>query len=89
MREVNESLKSVTKMTKNLTETGQEVTLAARDSRVMVQNLSQQAIPNATQVISRLQSVAINLQALSSELTRNPSVILRGRQAPNPGPGER
>lgn len=82
------SLESVDKMTKTLSKSSDQFNLTLRDSRSAVQNISQQTLPAAGELISRLDSVATNLQSLSQALRRNPSMLVRGQLPPSAGPGE-
>lgn len=51
-------------------------------------NLSQQALPQLTETLNSVQRFSQNMDHLSEELTQNPSLLIRGRQAPANGPGE-
>jgi len=86
---LNATLTDVKRLTRQLSGAAKEVRLTLRDSRVAVQTLSQQALPSTVQLMSRLNVIATNLQQLSGELKRNPSMIIRGKQPATPGPGEK
>lgn len=59
------------------------------EGKTMVENISQQTIPSAQSLLDHLKSIANNLEGFSSELSDNPSLLIRGKTLPPPGPGER
>lgn len=61
---------------------------AGSKADVALQNVSQQAFPVAVRTLQNLEQVSQNLQKITSDVQRNPSVILRGKQH-RLGPGER
>lgn len=62
--------------------------LTMDSSNVMVQNISNQAVPSAVDVLNRLTAVTTNLEAVTASLRRDPSVIVRGKVPAQAGPGE-
>ncbi len=54
-----------------------------------INNLTQQLLPSAQQVLQQLNNIEVNLQDLSTGLKRDPSMLVRGKQPAVPGPGER
>jgi len=44
--------------------------------------------PTVDELVTRLNETANNLQQVSQDLQRNPSILIRGKQPPPPGPGE-
>lgn len=50
--------------------------------------ISQQAVPSATTLLNRLNTIAANLEKVSNEMRQNPSVVIRGAKPPRLGPGE-
>lgn len=61
----------------------------SRDVSVGMQSVSTQIVPQVQQILSRLNDMSGNLQQLSRELVRNPSILVRGQYPAAPGPGER
>ncbi|GAB4392042.1 MAG: MlaD family protein [Gammaproteobacteria bacterium] len=72
----------------NVNDASQQIKVSVRESRSALQGVNQQAIPNTVQALTHLNRVLINIEQLSAELKQNPSVLVRGKQAPPPGPGE-
>lgn len=52
-------------------------------------NINQQLLPSMQELLDRLNDTTMNLQQFSSDLDKNPAVLLRGKQPPPPGPGEK
>ena len=77
---IQKTLDTVEKMSQHLDVAGSKVNLA-------MQNVSQQALPVAVRALDHLEQASQNLQKLTSEVQRNPSIIIRGQQAAQ-GPGE-
>ena len=53
-----------------------------------IDQISQQAVPSATTLLNRLNTISANLEKVSNDMRQNPSVVLRGTTPPKPGPGE-
>lgn len=52
-------------------------------------NLSQQTLPAADQVMRKLKHSLDNIEQLTAELNKNPSVLIRGKPPATTGPGEK
>ena len=50
--------------------------------------LHTQVLPKSYEALSRLETLSQSLEAVATEVSRNPSVLIRGTEAPPPGPGE-
>ena len=81
VKELRKALNSVDEMAMSLKKTGDAGSQAAR-------GLAQETIPSATELIQRLNRIAVHVEQLSKELASNPSVVIRGKLPPPPGPGE-
>ena len=57
--------------------------------RLQVDNLSQQLMPGVQDLLNQLNETTANVNSLSQELNRNPAILIRGKQPPEPGPGEK
>ncbi len=89
MGQLQTTLTSIQNMANKFSEAGQSVELTVQDTRGAMQSVSQQLIPSAQQLMDQLNTVGANLQQLSNELTRNPSILVRGKYPSPPGPGEK
>lgn len=70
---------------------GQEVGLAAASTRTAMDDtrqLSNDTLPQVQQLLQELRELTSSMQRLSDELEQNPSMLLHGKGANQPGPGE-
>jgi phospholipid/cholesterol/gamma-HCH transport system substrate-binding protein len=51
-------------------------------------SLDQQAMPVTIELLQKLDTIAVSLEELTTEMVRQPGILLRGKRAPSPGPGE-
>ncbi len=54
-----------------------------------VNNLNQQMMPSVEELVARLNDTSANLQQISQDLETNPAILIRGKQPPPLGPGEK
>lgn len=73
---------------KNLAKASDKFPNLATQFGVSMDSLAQQTIPSATQLLRRLNHVAINIEKITTDLQHNPSAIIRGTASPKKGPGE-
>lgn len=88
MSELRESVAKFTDMSvdvSNATDSFSSTMLAGRNT---IDKINQQAIPPLVTVLRRLDVIAANLEELSVELRKNPSVVVRGSAPRRTGPGE-
>ena len=81
MNKLNTALSSVTTTSNSINNTMQT-------GNVVLRSFSNQVMPNAEQALSSLNSATTNMDLLMSELQRDPSMLVRGREPKQPGPGE-
>lgn len=62
--------------------------LTMKQTQSTVQTISQEALPSTLEMIQSIKLAAGNIEQLSGDLARDPSMLVRGRQATPPGPGE-
>lgn len=67
--------------------TGKAYDVLNRADNIM-QNASQQLLPQIQRFTATLDQVGNNVEAVTGEMKRNPSVLIRGRLPSRPGPGE-
>jgi len=84
----SEDFPEVIKELRSTLATVQDMTTRVAQTSDQVRNFSEQAMPSTVETLNRLRSVTVNLQQITREIARNPSVIVRGRALPPPGPGE-
>ena len=88
-KQVQATLSQVRGMSAALEKTSQFADKTMRSGKVAVDNFSAQVMPTAQETMQKLNVIAANLQVLSQQLQRNPSMLIRGKQAAVPGPGEK
>lgn len=67
---------------------GQAVKATAADGRVVLQDFRHQTLPGTNNLLRDLQHVSRNLRSISDEMKSNPSILIRGKQSRQAGPGE-
>lgn len=80
--EFQSTLVQANEATKNLS-------LLSKSGTQSLQDLSQQTLPTAQQVMVKLKHSLDNIEQLTGELNKNPAMLLRGRTPSAPGPGEK
>ena len=81
MADINKTVNSINSATHGLDK-------LLGSTNVLVANTTQQLLPSTSSLVNRLNHLSLSLQSLTNELARNPSVLIRGRQPAQPGPGE-
>lgn len=66
---------------RRLDSTGEKINLSIDD-------INYQVLPSLQELLNRLNDTAENLKEVSEDLEQNPSVLVRGKKPPPPGPGE-
>ena len=75
-------------MAKDVSSAGTQVSTTMQAGKRSVDAFAQQAIPPAVVLLHRLDNTAKNLEQISRDLRDNPTILVRGRTPPRPGPGE-
>lgn len=88
VKELKQGIGHFNLMAQTMTGTSLEVTQTMASGKNAINKFSQQTIPSTTLLMRRLDSIAANLEKVSAQMRQNPAVIIRGAQAPTPGPGE-
>jgi len=78
IKQTSVEIRSITRSTK----------LFMRDSHMMVENINDQVLPGVQQMLETLRRATGNVQQLSAEAQRNPSMFIRGKLPKQLGPGE-
>lgn len=84
-----ELISTTTNTMKELHTTAESATNTMKAGRAAMNNLSQQLVPSAQQALQQLNNIEVNLQQFTSQLKRDPSMMIRGKQPALPGPGEK
>lgn len=81
VQSVNASATALKKMALNISKTANKGNLA-------IQTFSDQVMPEVYQTLQNLRNLSQKLEDFTGELQQNPSMLIRGKQAQKPGPGE-
>ena len=86
--DLKDAAHALERMADEIRDTGVSVrrVVEARDRDL--QRFTSEALPEAAAMINEARRAAQNLRRFSEQLERDPAVLLRGRPAPAPGPGE-
>jgi len=57
-------------------------------SHQTVEAMQTELLPEADQTLSKLHELSNSLEEIAAEIQRDPTVLVRGRKPPPPGPGE-
>ncbi|MGH8202237.1 MAG: hypothetical protein ACREVO_18020 [Steroidobacteraceae bacterium] len=57
-------------------------------SQQAVAAMQTELLPEADQTLVKLHQLSDSLEQITAEIQRDPTVLVRGRKAPRPGPGE-
>lgn len=75
-------------MSGHMSAAGKQVSVTMKAGKNTIDKISQEALPPMVILLQRLDLIAANLEKVSAEIRRNPSVVIRGAAPPKPGPGE-
>jgi len=88
MSNLNSSLSSINTAAHNLTKVTSSFNNLAIQGNRAVSSFSNQVIPPAEQSMQKFSQFMTNLNIISDQLVRNPAMLIRGKVADAPGPGE-
>ena len=89
VKQLNGSLVEIQGATKNLSQASISVNKVLQQGQVSIANFSNQVMPQAQQALLNFNDTLSNLKGITDELQQNPAMLIRGKQPPAPGPGER
>ena len=87
--ELNTTLKNIQQTSIQIRGVSSSAQLVMKDGRVTIQNLNNQLLPSVQQMMVKLNGIMSNLNQVTAEMERNPSMFIRGRTPGQPGPGEK
>jgi len=82
-------ISSAERTTKNAERVSRDVKPLLESSQQVVKALQDQILPETDDAIVRISELSTSLKEISTEIERNPAVLVRGRNPSTPGPGER
>lgn len=88
MTDIQESVAKFSSMSEDVSDASDRFSSTMLAGRNAIDKISQQAIPPTVTLLRRLDIIAANLEQVSNDLRRNPSIIIRGSAPKKLGPGE-
>lgn len=82
------TMKSVDRLSSQMTNTAKVIDSTMKRSNILISNFSDQVMPSAEQALTGIHSVTESMNSLMNQLQHNPSVLVRGKQPKQLGPGE-
>jgi len=82
-------ISSAERTTANAEQTSRDVQPLLDSSQQLVKAMQSEILPKTDDAIVKVSELATSLTDISSEIERNPSVLVRGKSPPTPGPGEK
>jgi phospholipid/cholesterol/gamma-HCH transport system substrate-binding protein len=86
---LNAMISSAERTTMNAEQVSRDVKPLLESSQQVVKALQTQILPETDDAIVRVSELSNSLKEISTEIERNPAVLVRGKSPPTPGPGER
>lgn len=86
--QTRETLAAFESTAKKLDKTGTKANVAIGRTSTAIQNVSDQLLPDAQQLLTQINQMMGSLQTLSSDLAQNPAILIRGKAPGQLGPGE-
>lgn len=87
--QLRSTLTSVDQLSQEMNQTSQDIGNTMKSGQVAINHFSDQVLPVAQRALTNLSTATINMQSLTQELERNPSMLVRGKLPATPGPGEK
>ena len=88
IQQTKASMISMAKTSAVYRQAGYKLNATLQHSQRFMSLLSQQWLPSSLQTLSKVDRLADHLDSLTIQIQQHPSILVRGAQAPNKGPGE-
>ena len=86
--EVDKARPYLDRMTGELARAGRDANATLAGTRADLREAAGEVVPEVRLLVSELREVTSSLRRFSGQLEQNPSLLLYGKPAPRPGPGE-
>ena len=87
-KRMNQTVGALEKMSVELGGAGRSLNLTLEEARQPIRDLSGQTLPEVNAMVVEMRDLAATMKRLGNELEQNPEMLVFGRGAPKPGPGE-
>jgi phospholipid/cholesterol/gamma-HCH transport system substrate-binding protein len=85
---VNKTVEQLSTLIQQVDQLTGKAGIILQNTAIASQTINQQVLPKTNKVLEQAYQLFYELQQLTQQLENNPSVLIRGRQALPPGPGE-
>ena len=89
MKKLNTTLSSIDNLSAQMTKASQGIGSTMQSGKLVINNFSNQIMPNAQAALNSLSRATQSMQQLTDELQRDPSMLVRGKTPAPLGPGEK
>ena len=89
IQDISKGAVSLRLMSDSVYTAGRKMSKTMDYGRQAIKQLSEQTMPQVTSLLEKLGVIARNANSLTKELKTNPAMLLRGKQPPKLGPGEK
>ena len=87
-KELPQTMRSVRNVSEEMGRAAKNISHTMKKSRLAIDNFSNQVLPHAEQALAGIHAVTVNVDQFLNQLHQNPSILVRGKQPAEPGPGE-
>lgn len=89
LQAIKQTLSNIRQVTDTLSANNQQLSLILHNTANAAQVITTQTLPAANEAIINLDTMTRNIAGLSSEIKQNPAMLIRGKEQPALGPGEK
>lgn len=86
--DLHTSAQAITSMSSEIKKAGNQAVKTLSDTRMTVEQASNQMMPEAYQALNNINNTAQSLESLLKSIEANPSILVRGQKTVSGGPGE-
>ena len=86
---INDAAEKATVLLQRLDQLAKKTQTIIENGQTMTQTINQQILPKTATMLDQTNHLLESAQQFAQQLETNPSILIRGRQALPPGPGER
>src|SRR3989338_929804 len=87
--QLNKTLDSVNQLSSQMTQTAKTINNTMQSGQTVIHNFSDQIMSSEQATMNNMSAATVIVQHLTTELDRNPSMLVRGKHPAQLGPGEK
>lgn len=88
MQDLHATLQEISRSAKHMTQAANHASQALSSADNVLTDFHEEVLPGIQQFTSSLGQIGHNVSQFTGELKQHPSILIRGRRIPTPGPGE-